>query len=85
VTGGGDSTDGTQASCGSAKEVALHKPLGVRPTLTGGEEPAKEAAYGIGLNGRRDSKSHARHESGRAVLEHAELDIYRIRWPKDSI
>jgi hypothetical protein len=36
----GDSTDGTQASCGSVKEVALHKPLGVRPTLKGGEEPA---------------------------------------------
>jgi hypothetical protein len=56
VCQGGDSTDGTQASCGSAKDVALHKPLGVRPTLKGGEEPAEEEAYGIGLIGRRDSE-----------------------------
>jgi hypothetical protein len=82
---GGDSTDGKLASRGSAKELALHKSLGEGPTLKGGEKPAEEAAYEIGLIGRRNSNSHGRRESRCAVLENAELGIYRIRRQMDSI
>jgi hypothetical protein len=82
---GGDSTDGTQAGRGSVNKIALYKPRGVRTTNEVREQPAEEAADRVSFTSRRDTNSHARRKSRRAVLEYSKLDVHCIGRQVDSV